>query len=106
MLYPISRMYENGPAWLVGYHTITEYRRKVAASTVTCHPVRESSICSFPLYQPILSSIRYIIPTRQADYVLMTRLGSRVSMGNGDHLLSGGAHDPQNCYKISVYISW
>ncbi|GBP60084.1 hypothetical protein EVAR_7077_1 [Eumeta japonica] len=49
------------------------------------------STSPLPLYRPVLRTIRYSIPTREAGNALMTALESRVSMRGGGRLLSCGS---------------
>ncbi|GBP24837.1 hypothetical protein EVAR_14170_1 [Eumeta japonica] len=56
------------------YYTLTEYGREVAASVVALRPVTKSSGGTLPLHL-------YPIPAREAGDVLVTALGSRVSIG-------------------------
>ncbi|GBP53131.1 hypothetical protein EVAR_97135_1 [Eumeta japonica] len=88
--------YENEKwvGWLLAYHTLTDNGREVAVSVVEFRPLSESDQLP-PLFSiiPILDSIRYPIPFREASNALATPPGLRVTMGSGDRLLSDGSPD-------------
>ncbi|GBP30764.1 Regulatory-associated protein of mTOR [Eumeta japonica] len=81
-------------------NTITE---DISMRDSTSSTMRKSSV-TYPLRQPIPLSIRYPIPTQTTGDALMTPLGLRMSMDDGDHLIFSGSHvalSPQNCHKKS-----
>ncbi|GBP04435.1 hypothetical protein EVAR_69682_1 [Eumeta japonica] len=91
--------YENGPAAPVRYDTFTQYRREVAASSVSFRPLIERSCGPLSLYhpplssqssllRPIPSSVRHPIPIQKVDSTLVTPPCLRVSTSGGDHLPS------------------
>ncbi|GBP13703.1 hypothetical protein EVAR_7942_1 [Eumeta japonica] len=75
---------ENGPIQSVSYTTLREYRHQVTAEVIF-------TAVHFLFNRPTPLSIGYPIPIQEAGDALVTPVGSRVTMGNGDHQLSGGA---------------
>ncbi|GBP98281.1 hypothetical protein EVAR_69956_1 [Eumeta japonica] len=91
--------HKNGLARPSRYLTLTKYKCEVSVAIVMFHPMNKSlnGLLHFPsppspFHYPIPSSIRYLIPTQEPGHILVTTLRSRVTMGGGDQLLSGGSH--------------
>ncbi|GBP65440.1 hypothetical protein EVAR_36692_1 [Eumeta japonica] len=82
-------MHENGPARLMRYHILTEYRRKVIASAVAFPPVNESVGDPPTFHYPFIG---HPIPTKEVGNKPVTPLKLPVPMSGDDHLLSGGSH--------------
>ncbi|GBP95969.1 hypothetical protein EVAR_70555_1 [Eumeta japonica] len=83
------------------YGDLREYGREVIASAGAIRPVSESSggtTLSTLSVNPT-SSVRYPIPSQEAGNALVTTLGLREFVADGDHVLSDGlpARLPLNC---------
>ncbi|GBP36908.1 hypothetical protein EVAR_23210_1 [Eumeta japonica] len=74
--------YENGPGGLVKYHTVTEYGREVPASNDVFRFVIERSDHPLPTPSSRSLSIRYGIPSQEADSALESPLELQASTGD------------------------
>ncbi|GBP56679.1 hypothetical protein EVAR_12358_1 [Eumeta japonica] len=73
------------------YHTLTEYGREVTVSAGPFRSVSESSGGTLPFHRPNPPYIGYTVPSQEAGNALVGPMELRVSMGDGDRLLSDGS---------------
>ncbi|GBP73294.1 hypothetical protein EVAR_54788_1 [Eumeta japonica] len=97
ILWSTCMQHGNGPALPMRYHTLAEYKRKAAASTVVFRPVSKCTGGLLPSPSTHSLYTRYPILTREADDVPVTPLMLRVSIDDNDHLLYYFAS--RKCYK-------
>ncbi|GBP61738.1 hypothetical protein EVAR_31066_1 [Eumeta japonica] len=76
-----------GPIQPVRSQTLAEHKGEMTAIAVVFRPVSEYSKDLPLLQQSILPFIRYPFPTQETDNLLVTPLGTRVSMDGDNHSL-------------------